>query len=60
MEPSHRTKAISICGFYYSNLVNDWLGDNDCDVNALSGACNLEQLPRKKKERKKKKTIVHK
>lgn len=60
MEPSHRTKAVSICDFYYSNLVNDWFGDNDFDVSALSEAYNLEQLSRMKKEGKKQKTIVHK
>ena len=60
MEPSHEIKGTSLCGFYYSNLVNDWFGENDCDLNALSEAYNLEQLPRKKKEKKKKKTTVHK
>lgn len=52
MDPSHRTKGTSICGFSYSNLVNEFFGDNGCDLNALSEAYNLEQLPRKEGIRK--------
>lgn len=44
-EPSYKTNGTSICGFYYSNLVNELLGDNACDLNAFSEAYNLKQLP---------------
>lgn len=50
-EPSYKTNGTSICGFYYSNLVNELLGDNACDLNAFSEAYNLSppQLPPPKK-----------
>lgn len=50
IEPSHRTKGTSICEFYYSNPVNELFVDNDCDLNTLSEAHNLEKLPKDQKD----------